>query len=223
MELMQLLMMMQKRIVFIIVVPILAAIGAAVVSCNFMTPLYEASSSVYIVNQNDNVSGELLTYQELLTNQQLVSDYRELIRSKMITKEVIGQLKINDISPSKLISRITVNSKNDTRVLVIRVIDTDPVRAKNLADKIGQVLEEKSGEYVKANNVKIVDEAEVPTSPIKPRPLVNTAIAFLLGLFSTVGLIVFIEYINDTIKTREDVETIMGINVLGTIPLFNIK
>lgn len=222
MELKQFLIMIRKKILFIVLIPILVSTIAAITSVFLITPIYEASSTLYITPQKSVLEGEV-TYQEIITNQQLVKDYRELIKSKLITKAVLENLKIQDISPAGLSNKITVSSKNDTRVLEIKVEDTYPVRCMELSNKLCEVFLEKSLDLAKANNVSIVDTAEVPETPVKPNPTLYTLLAFLTSLMATVGVYYLLELINETIKTSEDIETYLDLNVLGTIPSFNIN
>ena len=66
--------------------------------------------------------------------------------------------------------------------------------------------------------VSIVDRAEVPTSPYKPNLLLNLLIGFALGLAGGLGVAVALEYLYDTIKTRDDVRHKLGLACLGAIP-----
>jgi succinoglycan biosynthesis transport protein ExoP len=68
----------------------------------------------------------------------------------------------------------------------------------------------------------IWDKAEVPTSPSSPRVGLNMMLGVALGLLVGVGLAFFIEYLDTSVKTMEDVETMLGVPVLAIIPK-NIK
>ena len=222
MEIREILAIIQKRLIFIICIPILASATAAFISTSVIKPVYEASSTIYIMGQNVN-SENMVTYYEILKNQQLVKDYRELIKSKLIAKTALDELQITNISPYVLSKRIFVTSKNATRLLVIKVQDTDPVRAKELSNKICHILIDKSIELLKTNNVSIVDTAEIPQTSVKPIPALYTAIAFLLSTLSVLGIVFLLEYWNDKIKTSEDIEKYLELNVLGIIPLFDVE
>lgn len=76
-------------------------------------------------------------------------------------------------------------------------------------------------EAMKSANVQIVDKAVVPQRAIKPRKRLNLAISGFLGLFVGCGLAFFLEYIDTTIKTAEEVEELLGLPVLGMIPNFD--
>jgi polysaccharide biosynthesis transport protein len=72
---------------------------------------------------------------------------------------------------------------------------------------------------VTANNISIVDPAEVPNKPSKPRPLLNLALALLLGLGFGIAAALLIEALDETLASPDDVESKLGVSVLGVIPL----
>jgi capsular polysaccharide biosynthesis protein len=69
------------------------------------------------------------------------------------------------------------------------------------------------------DNVTILAPAEVPNnlSPVKPKPILNIAIAFVVGLMAGVGLAFLLEYLDNTIKTEQDIENYLELPVLGVI------
>lgn len=73
-------------------------------------------------------------------------------------------------------------------------------------------------EAMKTSDVQVVDPAILPTAPVRPRKVLNMAIAAFLALFVGVGLAFLMEMLDTTLKTREDVETVLGIPVLAAIP-----
>lgn len=74
---------------------------------------------------------------------------------------------------------------------------------------------------VAANNISIVDQAEPPSEPSKPRLLVNVALAALLGLGFGIGLAFLLEALDESLATPEDVESKLGVPVLGVTPLLD--
>ncbi len=72
---------------------------------------------------------------------------------------------------------------------------------------------------MKVENVVVVDHAAAPTSPIKPRKLMNVAVAMVLGFMAAAGLAFLLEYLDTSIKTPDDVTRHVGLPVLGIIPV----
>ncbi|MGA1865320.1 MAG: GumC family protein [bacterium] len=71
---------------------------------------------------------------------------------------------------------------------------------------------------LKASNIRVIDPAEVPRRPIKPRKALNIFLAVIVGLMSGTALALFFEYLDDTVKTPEDLKRYFDIPFLGPIP-----
>lgn len=67
-------------------------------------------------------------------------------------------------------------------------------------------------------NIQILDKAEIPMFPARPRKLFNIGLSLLIGLVIGIGLALFIEYLDNTIKSAEEVDRLLGLPVLGLVP-----
>jgi capsular exopolysaccharide synthesis family protein len=72
---------------------------------------------------------------------------------------------------------------------------------------------------LKSNNVRILERAIVPGAPASPKPMQNLLIALVCGLGLGIVLAFAIETLDNTLKTQIDVETFLGVPVLGLIPI----
>lgn len=122
------------------------------------------------------------------------------------------------MSKDDLARIIQVNSIVDTDIIEIKVENTNPELAASIADVLAAVFMEKIVDLLNIDNIQILDMAEVPTTPIKPKFVLNAAIAIVLGLGLGVGLIFFLEYLDDTIKSQEDIKTHLKLPVLTSVP-----
>jgi polysaccharide biosynthesis transport protein len=68
------------------------------------------------------------------------------------------------------------------------------------------------------SNIQVVDQAEIPTWPYKPNKQLNLLLAAVVGLFLGVGLAFFFEYLDNTVKTPEDVEQMIRLPSFGMVP-----
>lgn len=68
------------------------------------------------------------------------------------------------------------------------------------------------------NNLRILDRAPLPHDPVKPRPVLNLAVGVVLGLLLGVGAVFFIDYMDNTVRTSEDVERYLKLNILAIVP-----
>ena len=68
-----------------------------------------------------------------------------------------------------------------------------------------------------ANAITVVDPATPPAQPSSPRVLLNTLLAAIVGLLIALGIAFALEYLDDTVKSSQDVEAVTGLPTLGTI------
>jgi capsular polysaccharide biosynthesis protein len=213
---------LRKRIGILLVLPIISALAAAAISLYLLEPVYKSSVSIIVINKNNDPNSlSNVTYDDLLISQQLVKDYAEIIKSRSVTSAVINQLTLNDLTPEKFARNIEVQSKNDTDIIEIKVKDKDPQRAKIIVETMTEVFQQKIYSLYENRNVKIIDTAEVPMEPDSPNIAINVVLAAFLGLAMAVIIIFLIEFLDDTIKTSEEAEKVLGLPVVGIIP--NLK
>ena len=135
-------------------------------------------------------------------NRYLTLEDNEVNLNKMLSKE-----KRDAIELSKL--------EVEYRPLVREADDT-----LNLYKLITQRQKETglSG-LVRTNNVRIMDSAVPNPGPVKPRPFANLALALVVGLMLGVAAAVGAEALDNTIKSQEEVEAVLGVPVLGMLPI----
>jgi succinoglycan biosynthesis transport protein ExoP len=76
---------------------------------------------------------------------------------------------------------------------------------------------------LETNNLRVVEEAQVPKFPIKPQKLREITLAIITGLLAGIGLAFFLERLDNTIRTPEEVQRYLGSPVLGVVPIFEGK
>jgi capsular polysaccharide biosynthesis protein len=207
---------LKKRISLILFITLTAVIVSGGVSFFLLTPVYQSSTQL-LVNQSKSEQ-PVINQGEIQTNLQLMKTYNVIIKSPAILEKVISELDLN-MTTSDLNSKITVASEGDSQVLNLSVQDTDPNKAAEIANKTASVFQNEIPEIMNVNNVSILAKAEVGEnqSPIKPKPLLNVAIAMVVGLMAGVGIAFLLEYLDNTVKTEQEVEKLLGLPVLGSI------
>ena len=124
-----------------------------------------------------------------------------------------------DMEAEELEETITAETPVDTRILTIIVENQDPKMAKEIADALRESVSIQITEIMDADSVNTFEEGNLPTEPSSPSLVKNMAIGGLLGLIIALGIIVLIFVLDDTIKTPDDVEHYLGLNVLTSIPI----
>lgn len=104
--------------------------------------------------------------------------------------------------------------------LLKREVDTNRELYNGL---LQQVKEVGVAGGVESNNIQVVDKAEVPLFPYKPKIALNTAIGLLAGLVLGLGLVFLMESMDDSIKFADEVEKVLMVPLLGVIPKIKQK
>lgn len=177
-------------------------------------PSYSASTRIYVINQQ-NASN--ITATDLQAGSFLVNDYKEIITSRDVMKDVIATNSLS-LSPDALSKMISVTIPADTRVISITVTNHDPQQAKDLANSIREVASEKIKAVTKVQDVTPLEKAQLPSSPSSPNIKRNTLIGMLIGGLFTTFIIVIKEVLDDRVKRPEDVEEVLGMTLLGIVP-----
>ncbi|PFZ48123.1 YveK family protein [Bacillus wiedmannii] len=207
---------LKKRLAMILAITFGIAIISAIISFFFMTPIYQSSTQI-LVNQKKQ-EGTALQIGEVQTNIQLTNTYKVIIKSPVILEQVKEKLKLQE-TLQELTKNIDVANERDSQVISVTVQNKNPRTASAIANKIAEVFQSEVAKIMSVDNVTVLSKAEVlgNQSPIKPRPMLNVAIAFVVGLMVAVGLAFLLEYLDNTLKKEEDVEKSLGLPVLGIV------
>lgn len=205
----------RKRFVWLLVLPIIAVIASGLISFYLLTPMYEATTTLLVGRASD---GGPMGYQDLMLNRQLISTYAEIAKSRSVAESVITALRL-DISASELAGLINVTSIRDTEIIAISVQNANPIRAKRIANQVAKSFSDKVVGYSNVDNVMVVDVALTPRNPVSPNIRLNLAIAGVLGIMLAIGLILLVEFLDNTIKSPADIEQLLGLTVMATVPL----
>lgn len=180
----------------------------------FITPKYESTTKIMVLNKQDN---NTLTSADMQTSTQLTKDYAELIQSRTVLEGVIAQLNL-DMTYKEMLNKVSVETSSDSRIVSISVTDEDPYTASEIANAVRDMAAEHIQSVVDIEAVNVVDTANIPNEKASPSLAKNGVIGGLLGVIIAMAAVIIIYLTNDTIKVEEDVERYLGLSVLGSIP-----
>lgn len=214
---------LKKRLWMIFVITLIATITSGVVSFYFITPQYEAKTEL-LVNKENTAQEGAITQQQIDTNRKLMDTYNVIIKTPRILKPVAKEVGMTG-KEKTLASIINVAAVKESQVMSVTVTYENPKKAVEIANSVAKVFKEQIVDIMKVDNVQILTEAEYDSTvaPVKPNKTKNIAIAFVVGLMTSVGLAFLLEYMDKTIKTDQDVARKLGLPVLGSISVMNEK
>lgn len=183
---------------------------------------------------------------EYMSQQALLVEYEKVYKSKhpkMIKllenigyiesriKNEIGAIKTDVASEYEKAKEEELNLKNtleekkkeslelERRIIGYNALKRELETNERILDIVLNRLKETSiSNQMQTNNVRVQDLAETPRRPIKPKKQLNVIFAVILGAVGGVGLALFREYMDITIKDSNDITTLIQLPVLGAVP-----
>lgn len=214
----QFLAVLAKRKSIIITITLVAVLISAILSFFILTPVYESKVTVIIGNKNDTSAQSTVQYDQVMMYQNLTKTYAEIASSKYIEQKAADALG-NGITQEKLDKLITVTPETGTQILDISAQANNAQDALNEVTAVSEAFADNAKNVYAAGDVRILDKGTLPEKPVKPNKILNIAIAFFLGLMLSTGLAFLLEYMDNTMKSAEDVKRYLELPVLGTIPM----
>lgn len=207
---------LKKRWLLIVSVTLMFLIGGSVFVLFFgPVPQYQSSTTVLVDYRASET--EALTQNDINLSQKLVQTYTEIIKSLTILNPVIEEMDLS-LTPNELLKKISVSQVNETEIIKISVTDEDPILARDIANTLAEIFSEEISHIMKVDSTSVLDEAVLPTTPLAQNKVTKIAIAGILGMMVSVGLVFLFEYLDRSIKTADETEALLGVPVLGVIP-----
>jgi succinoglycan biosynthesis transport protein ExoP len=138
----------------------------------------------------------------------LESDYREARqREELLTKALDQQKAETNQMAEKLVE--------------YNILKREAEANKTLYEGLMTKLKETAiSQGLRSSNIRVVDPAMIPSTPARPAKTRNVTLAFLVGLVGGIGLALMREYLDNTVKTPDDIETLARLPSLAVVPQF---
>ncbi|OPA74117.1 hypothetical protein BVG16_25550 [Paenibacillus selenitireducens] len=220
MELKLLLRMLRKRMWFILLAVVLCTAVAGVYSMYVMKPVYEATSTLIVNKSNLDGQGKpSLDINEINSNIMLINSYKEILGSGKIMDQVVSKHPELQVTAQDLRERLKVVTTQNSQIIALKIRDASYTQAMNIVNAISQVFKEEIPKIMKIDNISILDTAQPNPNamPVSPLIKLNLVLAFVASLMVAVGIVLLIEYFDDTIKSDYDIERYLELSTLGTI------
>lgn len=215
-----LLHILRRRWLLIVLAIVFTMTGAYVMTAR-TTPVYIADARLYVSSTGGSMEGALQGDQ---LAQQRIASYVAVADSPLVAEKVIERLGLT-LEPQELAGKIAATSTGASLIVDVAVEDTSPERARDVANALGPELDQAVNELeniTRANavpiKVTVLRPAQLPDTPVSPRPLRSLSLAFALGIMLGLGSALLRETLDTTIRGGELDEITHGAPLLGAIP-----
>ena len=200
-----------------IVITVLLAVGIGnIFTILTRVPMYRSTTNIVLVSENKSDSVSYSTTEQQL-NKNLIGTYTEIVKSRRVLNQVIENLKL-DMSYDSLQRNVSVSSVTNTEIIKISVSNADPKKAAKIVDEIATIFTKEVQKIYNLNNVTIIDKAQISSSPYNVNYVKDAVIYAAIGLVGSCAIIFIFFYFDTTIKTSEEIENKLKLNVLGMVP-----
>lgn len=210
---------LKKRWKLIALITIAATLVSAILSFFVIKPQYEASTKLFIGKQ-ESQDNNAYNNSDVMMYQQLMKTYAELAKtSDLVTKAVkSANLKYNQEEIKAILKNLNANPSADTQILSLSFKGGNSKEVLKVTEAITNEFILESKELIPNGNVQIIQKAQLPERPVSPNKTLNILLAFVLGLMIGIGVVLLLEYLDNTFKSREDLENTLELPIIGTIP-----
>ncbi|ACV28586.1 Capsular polysaccharide type 8 biosynthesis protein cap8A [Anaerococcus prevotii] len=210
-----------KHLPMIIIFSIIVGAASFLLSKFVITPKYDSNTTMIVSNSNQNNDPNNpqtnVELGQIQANKALISTYSEIVKSKGIAERVINNLGL-DMDYEEFSSKVSIEPVKDTQIISVKVVDTIPERAMDIANETANIFKSSIGEIMNVDNVQILDGAILPEEASSPNIKKNTAIGIILGFVLGVAVVLFKEIADSSVKSSEEVTEYFDIPVIGIVP-----
>ncbi|KRE97057.1 hypothetical protein ASG89_29795 [Paenibacillus sp. Soil766] len=216
------LMVIKKRWWLIVIVVFICTFLTSMYTTSNYVPIYQASTKL-IVNktfEQDQLGTEQIDYGAIGVNMALINTYKEIIKTPAIMDKVVQRYPDLRVSTDQLISIVNVTNLNDTQVMSIVVRHFSHERAVGIANAVSDVFQTEIPHIMKVDNITILNRAKVQDNPTPVNQKSNQYIilSFVASMAATIGIILLLDALDDTLKTDEDIRQVFETSTLAYIP-----
>lgn len=206
---------LKKRIVLISII-VLFFTGVSIIVSNFVIkPKYVTSMKILIGKEKgaeaEYSSNEVSMYQRLMTT------YAKLYKTEDLIQEALDENNIQK-SAKSVMSNLNVTAGEEDQLMSISITTLDKKEGVILLNAITSKFIQKSKELIKNGDVNVIETPKEPTAPSSPNKKMNVMVAFAMGVMLSVTLSLFLEYLDNTVKTKAEIEKLLDVPVLGSVP-----
>ncbi|MBU1093696.1 MAG: hypothetical protein KKH01_04460 [Firmicutes bacterium] len=210
---------LKSHLLLILIFTLVIGTFATIYAFAIANPIYKSSAYVMVQVQADPVTE---TY-DLVSAQRLLATVQDLISMPIVLEDVISDLNLN-LTVNQLQNNLTVQSSTTSFFVTVSYLSGDPELSQEIVDAVitSAIDFANANVPILSNNILRTSSANLGIYD-SPNKVLYVVIGIILGGVAGVGFAFIKELLNNSFKTREQLEAAFGIQVLGVIPEFEVK
>jgi polysaccharide biosynthesis transport protein len=217
-ELKDILNILEKNTRFILITVILFTLSGVILSY-FLPPVFQAKSDLLVNYSNTRPDIQEISASEIDTNLRLIETYKYILKSPRVLEKVADEIDSSQ-KIEELAKKISVETNAQSQIISIIAQENSYSKAAKLANSTALTFQKEIQNLMKIDNVQILTEADEKgkSSPVKPNHVIYAVLAFLLGIVSSLIILLLKETVFAKADSAERVEKAFRLKALGLIP-----
>lgn len=211
-----------RRLWLILLVMLVCVAGALAIGF-LQTPVYEASIKILVGQEQQNDASSSNLGSDVQGLQQLTETVSEAVETRPVAEAVVRRLDLRE-SPEEFLEKLSVEQVSSTQFIEIFYRDSDPERARDVANAVGEEFSKQISDVSPSANAitaTVWERSVTPEGPVLPNFPYYVLAALAVGATLGMGLAFLLEYLDDGWRSPEEVERISGVPNLGVVPQFD--
>lgn len=214
-DLVEIWQVIKKQFGLLVVIVILCAILAGVISKFFIAPKYTSSSTIFLT-PSISESG-VVDYTSQNSNEKLVNNVMALLVQDNILSEVAKQTGMESVEDLR--NQIKVSNDTNTTLVKVEATTLDPKLSKNIVNSTVNVFIDTMQENLNLKNIEIVDKAKLSYEPSGPNVKKNILMGAAAGFVMDALIVVLKVLTNTKLKSKEEAEKYLKLPVFCELPV----
>ncbi len=198
----------------IVCLSLIGAVLTGVYTRYFVTPMYQATSYIYVVSRNDSV----INMTDLQIGAALTNDYVQAFDMWEVQEQVISNLDL-PYTYTQLRKNLSVRNPSNTRIIAISYSSPSAKEAADVANEYANVISKYIADTMSTAEPNIMSVALYPNNPVSPSLSKNVMIGFAIGLVLACAIIIIQMLADDKYKSAEDIRRYTGLTTLAVVPI----
>lgn len=194
-----------KSGIWIIIAVMILATLAGIFYSKSKVPIYETSTRIIID-----------------TDKEYMKTLMVMIKDPLVMEGVKGELGLSR-SPEAIDSQVEIEQIDDSQVIKIIVTDRDPALAATIADVTAETFKDEVAGLLNFDRVQLLSTAKENNYPINDHQSRIVLMALILGLIAGCGIVFLRDSLDETVSHEREVEALLGVPTLGSVPNMNMK
>ena len=211
-----------KRLSMIIVITLITTIGAIGLTYFVIEPTYTTSVTLLIGKVTDSENGTSYSSGDVSLYKQLMGTYAKVVKSEDLIERAIKRGKLN-LTVGQVLGSLVVSPGTQDQILTLTYNSKNPNEGVEVLNPLVEEFKETSSKIISNGEIFLLTAPKIPKVPSSPNNKMNIMLGVALGIAVGISLALFLEYIDDSVKTSGDIEYLLGIPVIGNIPIYGEK